>query len=238
MEIHALIFDVFGTLVDWRGSVARAVSEHFGDEVDANQLALEWRAEYDPAMAPIRDGQRPYTNLDLLHRENLDRVLARHGLANRLDEAQKTHLARAWERLAPWPDAVPGLMQARQTYLVAPCSNGSIALMSHLARHARFHWDCILGAEIARTYKPEPETYLAACRALQLPPDQVMMVAAHNSDLIAARAAGLRTGFFPRPTEYPPERKRDHIATGPWDVIATDLPDLVNQLQAAPRIEE
>ena len=229
----AFLFDVFGTLVDWRGSVTRQLGDAFataGIKTDPGAVAVAWRDEYDPAMAPVRAGQRPYARLDILHRENLDRVLANFGLAERIGDAARDRLVGAWQRLDPWPDSVAGLRLIRLKGLVAPCSNGSIAMMAHLARHAGFDWDCVLGADIARSYKPDPEVYLKSCAALGLEPRQVMMVAAHNADLAAARAAGLRTGFVPRPDEHADPARQEPAATGPWDVLGTDLVDLAAKL--------
>ncbi len=223
--VQALIFDVFGTCVDWRSSVARDVAQQFPG-VHALAFADAWRAEYDPAMARIRDGARGYIALDVLHRENLDRVSARFGVTAPDPEG----LNRAWERLDPWPDVVPGLRAMKEKAIIAPCSNGSIALMTRLARYGGLPWDCILGAEIAQDYKPSHAVYHASCAALQLPPDQVMMVAAHNSDLVAARAAGLKTGFVPRPTEHGPGQTIDLEPAEAWDLIAPDFPSLAEQL--------
>ena len=223
MTIQALIFDVFGTCVDWRGSVAREVAAVL-PQVDATAFATAWRAEYDPAMARIRDGGRGYVPLDDLHRENLHRVAAAFGVTT------PDSLSHAWERLDPWPDVVKGLARLRRTHILAPCSNGSIALMARLARHAGLPWDCILGAEIARDYKPKPQVYLASCAALRLAPAQVMMVAAHNDDLVAARAAGLATGFVPRPTEHGPGQTTDLSAEADWEVVASDFNDLADKV--------
>lgn len=221
--LKALIFDVFGTCVDWRSSVAREVAKVLPD-LDAAAFATAWRAEYDPAMARIRDGGRGYVPLDDLHLENLHRVAAAFGVT------APDHLNAAWERLDPWPDVVPGLTALKAQRIVAPCSNGSIALMTRLARWGGLPWDCILGAEIARDYKPKPQVYLAACAALRLDPSEVMMVAAHNDDLAAARAAGLATGFVPRPTEHGPGQATDLAPAADWDVVAGDFRDLARRL--------
>ena len=223
MRAKALIFDVFGTCVDWRSAVAREVAAVLPG-VDADAFATAWRAEYDPAMARIRDGGRGYVALDDLHRENLHRVATAFGVT-----APDT-LSHAWERLDPWPDVVAGLAALKRDHIIAPCSNGSIALMTRLARHAGLPWDCILGAEIAKDYKPKPRVYLAACAALRLPPDQVMMVAAHNDDLFAARRAGLKTAFVPRPTEHGSGQTTDLTPEAAWDIIAADFHDLARQL--------
>ncbi|TNF11306.1 MAG: haloacid dehalogenase type II [Rhodobacteraceae bacterium] len=221
--IEALIFDVFGTCVDWRTAIAREVAGVL-PEVDALAFADAWRGEYDPAMARIREGGRGYVALDDLHRENLHRVAARFGIAAPDD------LSHAWERLDPWPDTLAGLSALKSQAIIAPCSNGSIALMTRLARHAGLPWDCILGADLARDYKPKPEVYLASCAALRLPPEAVMMVAAHNSDLAAARALGLKTAFIPRVTEYGPDQRRDLGPEADWDVIAPDFLALAKML--------
>jgi 2-haloacid dehalogenase len=229
---RAFLFDVFGTLVDWRSSITQAVRQQFAAKsitVDPGEFAVAWRNEYDPSMAPIRDGSRGYTNLDILHRENLDRVLAAFGVTG-FSQDERADLASAWERLDPWPDTVKGLHAIRAHGLIAPCSNGSIALMAHLARYAQLPWDCILGAEIARNYKPHPDTYLKSCAAFQLPPEQVMMIAAHNADLHAAKAAGLQTGFIPRPNEHADPAKRELAPTDAWTVIGRDLLDLSARL--------
>ena len=225
MAIRALIFDVFGTCTDWRSSIAREVARHLPG-VDALAFADAWRAEYDPAMARIREGGRGYVALDDLHRENLDRVAARFGAS----PADPAGLARAWERLDPWPDVIPGLTALRRSRIVAPCSNGSIALMTRLARHAGLPWDCILGADLARDYKPKPAVYLASCAALRLAPAEVMMVAAHNGDLHAARAAGLATAFVPRPTEHGPGQTTDLEPQADWTIVAPDFEALARRL--------
>ncbi len=225
MRVEALIFDVFGTCVDWRNSVARDVARALPG-VDALAFADAWRAEYDPAMERIRAGNRGYVALDDLHRKNLARVCTRFGVS----PDDPGTLNKAWERLDPWPDVVPGLNAMRRSRIIAPCSNGSIALMTRLARHANLPWDCILGAEIARDYKPKPAVYLAACAALRLDPAQVMMVAAHNGDLVAARSAGLATGFVPRPLEYGPDQTTDLAPEADWDMIASDFKALADKL--------
>lgn len=223
--MQALIFDVFGTCVDWRSSVAREVAWAVPG-VDAYAFADAWRAEYQPAMERIRAGGRGYVALDVLHRENLARVLERFGASAEDPDA----LNLAWERLDPWPDTVHGLATLRRRFIIAPCSNGSIALMARLARHACLPWDCILGADIARDYKPKAEVYLASCAALRLRPSEVMMVAAHNDDLHAARAVGLRTAFVTRPAEHGPGQKSDLRPDSDWDFVATDFVDLARQI--------
>ncbi|WP_170329007.1 haloacid dehalogenase type II [Ruegeria arenilitoris] len=223
--VEALIFDVFGTCVDWRSSIAREVAAVLPD-LDALEFADAWRAEYDPSMAAIREGGRGYLPLDDLHRENLEVVATRLGVT----VPNPTDLTAAWERLDPWPDVVPGLQALKRKRIIAPCSNGSIALMTRLAKFGGLPWDCILGAEIAKDYKPKPQVYLASCAALRLNPDQVMMVAAHNDDLYAARQAGLKTAFVARPTEYGPSQSHDLNAEGNWDIVAEDFTELAKKL--------
>lgn len=233
--IEALIFDVFGTVVDWRTGIARetdAVFRHRGIDLDPFVFADAWRAEYDPAMARIREGNRGYVALDTLHRENLDRVLERFGLNASFDEPARAALNHAWEKLPPWPDSAAGLDRLKQHYIIAPCSNGSIALMTRLAKYGGLNWDAVTGAELARDYKPQPAVYLASASALGLAPDQVMMVAAHNRDLAAARETGLKTAFLPRPTEHGPGQTIDLEAEEDWDVVAEDLVDLAARLGA------
>lgn len=223
--IKALIFDVFGTCVDWRNSVAREVAKHLPN-VDVLEFASAWRAEYDPAMARIREGGRGYVALNDLHHENLLKVCRDYGAY----PSNPLSLNAAWEKLDPWPDVVDGLAKLKEGHIIAPCSNGSIALMTRLARYANLPWDCILGAELAQDYKPKPEVYLASCAALRLIPDEVMMVAAHNDDLFAARNAGLATCFVPRLTEYGAHQTTDLEPTSDWDIIASDFTDLARKL--------
>ena len=213
--MRALLFDVFGTCVDWRTSMMREM-ERFGLPP---RLAEAWRAEYQPQMETVRSGKRPWVNLDVLHRIGLDIVLAKHGLTR--SEADKRELVKGWHRLDPWPDVVEGLTKLKETHIIAPCSNGHIAQSVNLAKFAKLPWDAILGAEIARAYKPDPRVYRASADALGLSYDDVCMVAAHNSDLEAARAAGLLTAFVPRPTE-------DTAPDSDWDIVAPSFPDLVS----------
>lgn len=228
---EAYIFDVFGTLVDWRKSVAAYVTPFFegkGIETDNRAFADYWRGRYEPAMDRIRSGNRGYVPLDDLHFENLSETLQHFDLAEQFDEHERLQLNRAWEHLNPWSDVVPGLTALKQTAIIAPCSNGSIALMSRLAKHAGLPWDCILGADIAQNYKPHPAVYDACCKALRLDPSKIMMVAAHNSDLEAAKSAGLRTAFIPRVTEYGEHQDKDFEATSEWDLVVEKIEDLAN----------
>jgi len=220
----AYIFDVFGTLTDWRTAIAREVNAFIPD-VDGEAFADAWRSQYQPAMEAIRSGNRGYVPLDDIHSENLGEVLKAFNF-DPLERDQHSRLARAWERLDIWPDVLPGLHALQKKAIIGPCSNGSIALMTHLARHTGFPWDCILGADLAHDYKPKPEVYLSCCRALRLTPEEVMMVAAHNDDLHAAQEIGLLTAFIPRPVEYGPEQTQDLVPTGDWNRVVAKLTDL------------
>lgn len=226
--MKALVFDVFGTLVDWRSGVARELQRglHVGAD-EAHELADAWRAEYQPAMEQVRAGRIPFCKLDLLHRRNLDLVLERFG--HDADEATRRELVLAWHRLDAWPDVGPALALLRKRFLLAPCSNGHIALMAALARRNRWHWDAILGAEHARDYKPKLEVYRAAADAFDAAPHEVLMVAAHSSDLEAAARAGLRTAFVARPDEHGPGRGETR-ASVPVDFSAADLGELTGRL--------
>ena len=227
----ALFFDVFGTLVDWRTSIAReahAVLEPLGHALDWPAFADAWRGEYQPAMEEIRTGRQPYCKLDARHRRKLERVLPRFGIGS-LPEPTMRHLNLAWHRLDAWPDSSPGLSRLKRQCMIAPVSNGNISLMVALARRNGFPWDAILGSEIAGDFKPKPRVYLAACEALDLPPGDCMMVAAHSNDLAQAAKSGLRTGHIARPNEHGPG-KGETAPSVPVDVAATDLEALAAKL--------
>ena len=230
-DIKALIFDVFGTLVDWRTSIAReseVLLAPLGIPIDWLAFADAWRDQYQPAMEEVRSGRMPFCKLDRLHRHNLDLILRDFGL-DHVDEAARCKLNLAWHRLDAWPDVASGLRSLRADYLLAPCSNGNISLMVDLARRNGFPWDAILGAEVARDYKPNPVVYLVAAEAFDLAPEQTMMVAAHSSDLAAAAAAGLRTAFIARPDEHGPGR--GEVAPGvPVEVSVSGVPELALEL--------
>ncbi len=232
--IRALIFDVFGTLVDWHGSISREVAALLGPRVaDPAAFARAWRAQYQPAMARVRSGEIAFCKLDVLHRLNLDHVLADLGL-HEVDEAQRVQLNLAWHRLDAWPDVAPGLLRLREHFRIAPCSNGNISLMVDLARRNGLPWDAIVGAELARDYKPKPEVYLNAVSAFDCEADEVLMVAAHSSDLAAAAACGLRTAHIARPDEQGPgvgERAANAQLVS-VDFQAQGLTDLATQLGA------
>jgi len=227
----AYIFDVFGTIVDWRNSVAWVATNFFSSrniEIDGLAFADFWRDQYVPAMARIRSGNRGYVSLDQLHYENLLACLEHFDLQSNLSETECWALNTAWEQLDPWPDSQDGLKAIKRRGIIAPCSNGSIALMTRLARYGGLPWDCILGADIAQNYKPEPKVYHACCAALRLSPDQVMMVAAHNDDLVAAQNAGLKTAFIARPQEHGTGQTKDLSASGDWDRVVTRLDQLAD----------
>lgn len=232
----ALVFDVFGTCVDWRSSVARegkALANRLGiSGVDWLAFADVWRGQYQPRMETVRGGQRPWVTLDLLHREALDTILPGFGL-DQLSPADRDELNLAWHRLDPWPDVVEGLTRLKRHAIIAPNSNGNIALMVNMAKRAGLPWDVILGAEIARAYKPQPAVYLRCAEALGLAPAEVMMVAAHNGDLVAAAACGLQTAFIPRPTEHGPGQTSDLAPRHDFDVVAADFLDLADQVEGA-----
>jgi 2-haloacid dehalogenase len=236
--VRAVLFDTFGTVVDWRSGITAAVGEFaaaHGLTVDPAELADAWRARYQPAMQAVRSGERPFASLDVLHRENLDDVLRAHGLdpeafgGGELDE-----LSRAWHFLPPWPDSIPGIAAIRGGYITGPLSNGNTALLLDMAKAAGLPWDLILGSDVTRAYKPDPAAYRRPADYLGLDPSEIMLVAAHAADLAAARAAGLATAFVARPAEYGPGRADGTAArgaaAGDWDLNAISIVDLARQL--------
>ena len=231
MQIKACLFDVFGTLTDWRSGVSTVAGPIFaelGIAVPPAEFAARWRAEYQPSMERVRAGGRQYTALEHLHLENLDIVLAEYGVS--LPAPARHRLNAAWSKLPVWQDVPDPLLRLRNTHLVAPCSNGSVSMMVGIARHNALHWDFIGGAPLARAYKPMLEVYVQSVAAFGLQPEDVMMIAAHNDDLEAAQSAGLATGFFPRPTEYGAGQITDLSAERDWDIVAPDFPTLVSCL--------
>lgn len=229
--IRALFFDVFGTLVDWRGGVAREAARVLAPRsLDWGAFADAWRGEYQTGMEPIRNGNSPYVTLDVIHLQNLDRILPRFGL-EKLDEATRAELTLAWHRLDAWPDVPAALARLREKFLLAPVSNGNIALIVDLSRRDGFLWDAVLGAELARDYKTKPGVYLSAATAFNLPPQACMMVAAHSWDLEAAAACGLRTAHIARPDEKGPGKGESRPSV-PVDVGAEDLGALADALGA------
>ena len=229
--VQALFFDVFGTLVDWRSSIAREarlILEPFGHHLDWNAFADAWRNEYQPGMEEVRSGRIPFSKLDVLHRRNLERFLPRFKVAG-LPDAVLHDLTLAWHRLDAWPEVPAALKRLKAKFRIAPVSNGNISLMVDLARRNELPWDAILGAEVAGDYKPKPRVYLAACAALDLKPEQCMMMAAHSSDLAAAAACGLRTGHIARPNEHGPGTGETGPSV-PVDVFGGDLADVAGKL--------
>ena len=233
-SIKALTFDVFGTVVDWRGSIARDLGGYFAQrkppiEADWAKFADRWRKKYQPAMERVRSGNRGFVKLDVLHLENLRENLAEFSIAG-LSETEIDHVNRVWHRLDPWPDSVPGMTRLRKRYVLASLSNGNVSLMVDMAKRAGLPWDAILGSETARAFKPQPEAYLRAAEMLSLDPTECMMVAAHNSDLHAAAKCGFRTAFIRRPYEYGAIKKYDLVADAGIDLDCTDMNDLAGKL--------
>ena len=231
-QVKALLFDVFGTVVDWRNSIAREAEAALapkGYKLDWNRFAVRWRDRYQPAMEEVRSGRRAFAKLDLLHYENLVQVLEEFGVTG-LGEVEMRHLNCAWHRLDPWPDAVVGLTRLKRKFTIATQSNGNIALMNNMAKRAGLPWDLILGAEVVQAYKPQPEAYLRAADALGLAPGECLMTAAHNNDLVAASRQGLRTAFVPRPLEHGPGQTSDLKPEHGFDVVASDFVDLAARL--------
>src|SRR5262245_50691376 len=230
VTVKAMFFDVFGTLVDWRTSVAREAElslKPLGHALDWLAFADAWRGEYQGAMDQVRDGRIPFVKLDVLHRQNLDKVMARLGIA--APEEVLRHLNLAWHRLDAWPDVAPSMVRLKRRMWLAPVSNGNISLMVDIARRNGMPWDAILGSEIAGDYKPKARVYLRACEAFDLPPEECMMVAAHSRDLQHAAALGLRTAHIARPNEHGPG-KGELAPTVPVDYTAKSLEDLAGQL--------
>ena len=236
--IRALAFDIFGTVVDWRGSIVRegeALSAAKGLSVDWPAFADAWRAGYQPAMQRARSGEIPWTNVDGLHRVILDGLIPRFGLDS-LSEPERDHLNRVWHRLAPWPDTLAGLRRLKSHFVISTLSNGNIALLVNMAKRARLPWDCVLSAEIMQHYKPDPEVYQGAARLLGVERDELLMVAAHPSDLRGAAGAGLRTALVHRPLEYGPNPTGapppDALPDDRFDLVADDFVDLARRLGA------
>ena len=233
LPVSALIFDVFGTVVDWRGSVIRE-GEELGRkkdlDVDWAAFADEWRGRYAPSMDRVRRGELPWANLDALHRASLEELLEEFGVEG-LSEEEIDHLNKVWHRLDPWPDSVAGLARLKERYVISPFSNGNVALLTDMAKRAGLPWDLILSAELVRHYKPDPETYLMAPNFLDLRPDEVMLVAAHPSDLRAAQTHGLRAAYVLRPLEWGPGGEAEPADLS-FDLVVDDLVELAEKLEA------
>ena len=223
-----LAFDIFGTVVDWHGSITREVAALY-PQVDADAFALAWRAGYQPAMQRVRSGELGWTLIDDLHRMILDELLPRFGL-NTLTEAQKQHLNKVWHRLDPWPDTVAGLTRLKTRHTICSLSNGNIGLLTNMAKRAGLPWDCVLSAEVFRAYKPDPATYLGVARVFDVAPSDVMLVAAHQDDLAAARECGLRTAYIERPLEFGAKHPKDVSPDAANTFHAKSLVHLAEQL--------
>ncbi|SAK55508.1 dehalogenase [Caballeronia fortuita] len=236
-NVKAFVFDVFGTVVDWRGGVAREAApflQRYGAAgARPEAFADAWRSRYVPAMRKVSGGERPFVRLDVLHRENLLDVLPEFGIdPNDVPAEAIDELNLAWHRLDPWPDSIEGLRRLKTRYIIAPLSNGNIRLMVDMAKRAGLPWDAILGAEIAQIYKPDPRAYLRTADVLMMKPEEVCLVAAHNDDLAAARKCGLRTAFVARPYERGPGQAVDLKAESNWDVVANDMNELADAVHA------
>ena len=229
LAVKALVFDIFGTVVDWHGSIAAEIGR-IGLPAGGAGFALAWRAGYQPAMQEVRSGALPWMHIDALHRRILDRILAERGIT--LPEVQAAELNRVWHRLDPWPDSVAGLSRLKAHYPIATLSNGNLSLLVALARHAALPWDAVLSAELFQHYKPDPEVYLGAARLLGVAPHELLMVAAHPSDLRAAAACGLRTAYVPRPLERGPGGAMESWTAGEFDIVAADFVALAAALGA------
>jgi 2-haloacid dehalogenase len=233
-EVEILLFDVFGTVVDWRTSLETWL-QRFGRErnLEADWLALvdDWRAAYEPSMARVRRGERPYVTLDVLHRESLDALLPRYHLDG-LSEGDRHRMGRAWRWLHPWPNTLAGLTRLKRKYVIATLSNGGLGLQVDMAKYAALPWDTVLSADLFKHYKPDPAVYLGAAELFQRPPSALMLVAAHNYDLSAARSHGFRTAFVARPSEYGPRQKKDFGPEDTWDYAVRDLEELAQSLGA------
>ena len=230
--VSALLFDVFGTVVNWREGISRDVAkiaEKHSVALNAATFADNWRAQYQPSMEEVRTGRRAFTILDVLHRENLKKVALDNGLPE-LAAQDEDFLVTAWHRLPGWSDSSEGLLRLKEKFIIATQSNGNIALIVNMAKYAQLPWDVVLGAEVVGHYKPQPEAYEKACSALGLATENCMMVAAHNDDLVAARATGMKTAFVCRPSEHGAAQTTDLHAKEKWDVIANDFLDLADKL--------
>ena len=233
-SVKALTFDVFGTVVDWHGSIIREgqlLAANKGYDVDWGKFAVSWRAGYGPAMNKVRTGEMPWTKIDDLHRMILDDLVEEYNLTG-MSEAELVHFNEAWHRLSPWPDTVSGLNKLKSKYVITTLSNGNVSLLTHMAKNGGLPWDAILSAELSGHYKPDPEAYLKAADLLSLKPEQVMMVAAHPSDLRAAARTGLKTAYVIRPLERGPGRPVNRNSNGEFDYTAEDFNDLARQLGA------
>ena len=233
-NVKAMTFDVFGTVVDWRSSIAREakmMGEQKGFDFDWDNFADKWRAGYGPSMDKVRTGELPWTKIDVLHRMILDELLSEYNITN-LTESEKDHFNRAWHRLDPWPDSVPGLTELKKNYVISPLSNGNVALLVNMAKYGGLPWDTVLSAELAQHYKPDPEAYQSTSEFLGFPIEQIMMVAAHKNDLKSAKGQGMMTGYIPRPKEHGPNTTVDSNPEDYIDIIGENFVDFANKMQS------
>ena len=233
-NVKAMTFDVFGTVVDWRSSIAREakmMGEQKGFDFDWDNFADKWRAGYGPSMNRVRTGELPWTKIDVLHRMILDELLSEYNITN-LTESEKDHLNRAWHRLDPWPDSVPGLTELKKNYVISPLSNGNVALLVNMAKYGGLPWDTVLSAELAQHYKPDPQAYQSTSEFLGFPIEQIMMVAAHKNDLKSAKGQGMMTGYIPRPKEHGPNTTVDSNPEDYIDIIGENFVDFANKMQS------
>ena len=233
-ELRALVFDVFGTVVDYRGTIIREgeqLNREKGLTVDWAEFADAWRGQYRPNMQRVMSHELPWTNLDALHRLSLDELLQEFGVTS-LNEDEKVRLNKVWHRLTPWPDSVEGLTRLKQRYILGTLSNGNVGLLVDMAKYSSLPWDVIFSAELVKAYKPDPRTYQMTYELLGVQPSEVMLVAAHKDDLLAAKAQGLRAGFVPRPLEKGPNSAYDSTPDPSFDIVASDFVDVARQLGA------
>lgn len=231
--VKALAFDVFGTVVDYRSTIIREGEELNrvkGLSVDWGRFADAWRGRYRPSMERVMRGEQPWTNLDALHRQSLQKLLGEFQIEDKLTQEEQETLNHVWHRLQPWPDAIPGLTHLRKRFVLSTLSNGNVALLVNMAKYSALPWDCILSAELFRAYKPAPQAYQMTCQLLGLQSHEVMLVAAHQYDLRAAQAQGMRAAFVPRPLEYGPATVPDLTPDPAFEVVASDFMDLARKL--------
>ena len=233
-SVRALLFDTFGTVVDWRGSIARMGERQAArkgiEDVDWDAFARAWRAGYRPGLQRVIEGGRGWTPIDVIHAERLEEILPEFGLDGAFTEAEKAEMVLWWHKLDPWPDSVPGLRRLRQRYLIGPLSNGSTVLLANMAKRAAIPWDVVISSDVVRAYKRDPKAYLGACAALDMEPGEVMMCAAHNDDLEAARSHGMRTAYINRPYEYGADQNRDFGPDEEWDIVTDHIGGIADGL--------
>ncbi len=235
-NVKALLFDTFGTVVDWRGSVTR-MGERLGVEkgiegVDWEAFARAWRAGYRPGMAPVISGERPWTPIDVIHRERLEEILVTFGIFIYFSDDEKSDINLMWHRLDPWPDVIPGLLRLKRNYIIGPLSNGATQLLVNMAKRAAIPWDLIFSSDLTRAYKRDPRAYQAAIAALGMEPGEVMLCAAHNDDLAAAAGQGMRTAYINRPYEYGADQTKDFEADCDWDIVTDHIGGIADALGA------